>query len=239
MSAGWCPWRPARYRRKPRWSASTAREYVVVEAEKGQRCLLAPEDVEWGRILGDMTHRFSVGDVLNGAFETTEDGYTRYTLLAGQTNPWHAIAAEFAEGRDLQRQGGQRDRQPRRVHPGGPRRKRSGAHRPAARVRLGGHRHRAEGRGRPARRSRPKILPPAAHRRRERGRKRAARRSRRATALRRPGDCIPTTYRSSVTAWTPRSVGWSRRTASLAASPSSCSRAGGGPCCTARGCCQT
>lgn len=78
---------------------STAREYAVVEAEKGQRCLLAPEDVEWGRILGDMTHRFSVGDVLNGAFETTEDGYTRYTLLAGQTNPWHAVAAEFPEGR--------------------------------------------------------------------------------------------------------------------------------------------
>jgi hypothetical protein len=77
---------------------STAREYAVVEAEKGQRCLLAPEDVEWGRILGDMTHRFSVGDVLNGAFETTEDGYTRYTLLAGQTNPWHAVAAEFPEG---------------------------------------------------------------------------------------------------------------------------------------------
>lgn len=77
---------------------STAREHVVVEAEKGQFGVLGTADVDWTRIIGDMTHRFSVGDVLNGAFETV-DGYTRYTLLAGQNNPWHAIAAEFPQGR--------------------------------------------------------------------------------------------------------------------------------------------
>ena len=77
---------------------STAREHVVVEAEKGQFGVLGTADVDWSRIIGDMTHRFSVGDVLNGAFETI-DGYTRYTLLAGQNNPWHAIAAEFPQGR--------------------------------------------------------------------------------------------------------------------------------------------
>jgi hypothetical protein len=77
---------------------STAHEHVVIEAEKGQFGVLGTADVEWGRLIGDMTHRFSVGDVLNGAFETT-DGYTRYTLLAGQNNPWHAIAAEFPPGR--------------------------------------------------------------------------------------------------------------------------------------------
>jgi small subunit ribosomal protein S1 len=77
---------------------STAREHVVVEAEKGQFGVLGTADVDWTRIIGDMTHRFSSGDVLNGAFETT-DGYTRYTLLAGQNNPWHAIAAEFPPGR--------------------------------------------------------------------------------------------------------------------------------------------
>lgn len=77
---------------------STAREHVVIEAEKGQFGVLGTADVEWSRIIGDMTHRFSVGDVLNGAFETS-DGYTRYTLLAGQNNPWHAIAAEFPQGR--------------------------------------------------------------------------------------------------------------------------------------------
>jgi len=77
---------------------STTREHVIVEAEKGQYGVLGRADVEWGRIIGDMTHRFSVGEVLNGAFETT-DGYTRYTLLAGQTNPWHALAAEFPPGR--------------------------------------------------------------------------------------------------------------------------------------------
>jgi predicted RNA-binding protein with RPS1 domain len=77
---------------------STAHEHVVVEAEKGQFGVLGTADVEWGRLISDMAHRFSVGDVLNGAFETT-DGYTRYTLLAGQNNPWHAIAAEFPPGR--------------------------------------------------------------------------------------------------------------------------------------------
>ncbi|HEY6789804.1 MAG TPA: hypothetical protein VI365_21095 [Trebonia sp.] len=77
---------------------STAREHVVVEAEKGQFGVLGTADVDWSRIIGDMAHRFSVGDVLNGAFETT-DGYTRYTLLAGQNNPWHAITAEFPQGR--------------------------------------------------------------------------------------------------------------------------------------------
>jgi small subunit ribosomal protein S1 len=77
---------------------STAHEHVVVEADKGQFGVLGTADVDWTRIIGDMTHRFSVGDVLNGAFETV-DGYTRYTLLAGLNNPWHAIAAEFPEGR--------------------------------------------------------------------------------------------------------------------------------------------
>jgi|SRR5215467_1704636 len=77
---------------------STTREHVIVEAEKGQYGVLGTADVEWGRVIGDMTHRFSIGEVLNGAFETT-DGYTRYTLLAGQANPWHALAAEFPPGR--------------------------------------------------------------------------------------------------------------------------------------------
>jgi len=77
---------------------STTRELVVVQAEKGQFGVLGTADVEWGRIIGDMSHRFSVGDELNGAFETT-DGHTRYTLLAGQNNPWHAIVAEFPPGR--------------------------------------------------------------------------------------------------------------------------------------------
>ncbi len=77
---------------------STTKEHVIVEAERGQYGVLGTADVEWGRIIGDMTHRFSVGDTLNGAFETT-DGYTRYTMLAGQTNPWHALAADFPQGR--------------------------------------------------------------------------------------------------------------------------------------------
>lgn len=77
---------------------STTREHVVVEAEKGQYGVLSQADVDMTRIVSDMSHRFSVGDVLDGAFETS-DGYTKYTLVAGQTNPWHALAAEFPQGR--------------------------------------------------------------------------------------------------------------------------------------------
>ncbi|MES9541367.1 MULTISPECIES: hypothetical protein [unclassified Actinomadura] len=76
---------------------SRTREHVVVEADQGRLGVLGAADVEWGRIVGDMTHLFSVGQVLHGAFETV-DGYTRYTLLAGQANPWHSLANEFPEG---------------------------------------------------------------------------------------------------------------------------------------------
>lgn len=44
-----------------------------------------------------MTHLFTIGQVLHGAFETV-DGYTRYTLLAYQANPWHLLVKEFPEG---------------------------------------------------------------------------------------------------------------------------------------------
>jgi small subunit ribosomal protein S1 len=76
---------------------SITREHVVVEADKGQYGVLGQADVDLTRIVGDMSHRFSVGDVLDGAFETS-DGYTKYTLVAGQTSPWRALAAEFPQG---------------------------------------------------------------------------------------------------------------------------------------------
>jgi small subunit ribosomal protein S1 len=76
---------------------STTREHVVVEAEKGQYGVLGQADVDLTRMVADMSRQFSIGDVLNGAFETI-DGITKYTLVAGRTNPWHALLAEFPQG---------------------------------------------------------------------------------------------------------------------------------------------
>lgn len=76
---------------------STTREHVVVEAEKGQFGVLGQADVDLTRMVVDMSKQFSEGDVLDGAFETI-DGITKYTLVAGQTNPWHALPSEFPQG---------------------------------------------------------------------------------------------------------------------------------------------
>ncbi|MET7747657.1 S1 RNA-binding domain-containing protein [Micromonospora sp. NPDC005367] len=73
---------------------NVSREHVVVEAEKGQYGVLGPADVDLTRIVSDMAQRFSAGEVLDGAFETS-DGHTRYTLVAGQSNPWPQLAADF------------------------------------------------------------------------------------------------------------------------------------------------
>lgn len=76
---------------------SVAKEHVVVEAEKGQLGVLGPADVDLARVINDMTHRFTVGEMLDGAFETSE-GYTKYTLVAGQANPWPQLAIDFPAG---------------------------------------------------------------------------------------------------------------------------------------------
>ncbi|WP_051797035.1 S1 RNA-binding domain-containing protein [Catenuloplanes japonicus] len=91
------PMATATIRPVPARVVSVSREHVVVEAEKGQFGVLGAADVDYTRIMTDMARRFHVGEVIDGAFETT-DGYTRYTMLAGQTNPWREFTQEFAEG---------------------------------------------------------------------------------------------------------------------------------------------
>jgi small subunit ribosomal protein S1 len=75
---------------------SLSEEYAVVRTETGRRGVLGNADVEYSRVIKDMTRRFAVGDQLNGAFEGG-----RYTLLAGQTNPWPQLAAEYRPGKVL------------------------------------------------------------------------------------------------------------------------------------------
>jgi predicted RNA-binding protein with RPS1 domain len=74
------------------------REFVIVESDDRRRGVLSNTDVEYARVITDMSRRFSIGDRLNGAFEIDPEGEMRYTLLAGQTNPWPALVAEHPVG---------------------------------------------------------------------------------------------------------------------------------------------
>ncbi|GGP98488.1 ribosomal protein S1 [Actinomadura coerulea] len=77
---------------------SVSREFAVVRAEDGRPGVLGSEDVDWGRIIPDMTRHYSVGDQVDGAFEMLPTGGMKYTLLAGRPNPWNELAAEHPVG---------------------------------------------------------------------------------------------------------------------------------------------
>ena len=78
---------------------SVTREFAVVRADDGGHGVLAAEDVDWGRLITDMTRHYSVGDRVDGAFEILPTGGMKYTLLAGQQNPWNELAASHPVGR--------------------------------------------------------------------------------------------------------------------------------------------
>ncbi|MEW2352965.1 S1 RNA-binding domain-containing protein [Spirillospora sp. NPDC029432] len=78
---------------------SVSREFAVVRADDGGHGVLGCEDVNWGRIVHDMTRHYSVGDRVDGAFEMLPTGGTKYTLLAGQPNPWNELASTHPVGR--------------------------------------------------------------------------------------------------------------------------------------------
>ncbi|MEU2583643.1 S1 RNA-binding domain-containing protein [Streptomyces avermitilis] len=77
---------------------SVSREFAVVRADDGTHGVLGQEDVDWSRIVADMTRLYEVGDVLDGAFELQPTGGAKYTLLAGRPNPWQALAASHPAG---------------------------------------------------------------------------------------------------------------------------------------------
>lgn len=78
---------------------SVTKELAVIEAADGSRGVLGNADVEYERIIPDMTRRFSEGDHVSGAFEFDSTGRMKYTMLAGRVNPWNRIVAEFPSGR--------------------------------------------------------------------------------------------------------------------------------------------
>ncbi|MFI6448483.1 S1 RNA-binding domain-containing protein [Kitasatospora sp. NPDC050543] len=72
------------------------KEFAIVLANdgSGRRGVLGNDEVDYTRIIFDMTKRFEEGHVIkDGAFVLDLDGGARYTLLAGQTDPWPLLAA--------------------------------------------------------------------------------------------------------------------------------------------------
>lgn len=74
-------------------------EFVMVQTEDGRRVCLNNIDVDYRRVVPNMAKLFPVGTHLQGAFEVDLDGESRYTLLAGRTNPWPALETEFPPGK--------------------------------------------------------------------------------------------------------------------------------------------
>jgi small subunit ribosomal protein S1 len=74
-------------------------DYVLVQTDDGRLGVLRSGDVEYSRFIPDMTRRYTVGDRVEGAFLVDpQRGEARYTLLAGQTNPWTVLPSRFPVG---------------------------------------------------------------------------------------------------------------------------------------------
>ncbi|NRQ31859.1 S1 RNA-binding domain-containing protein [Nonomuraea sp. NN258] len=77
------------------------REYAVVRMDDPASApmILSNADVDYGRHVSDMGRLFKIGDRIDGALVVdTMKGSVRYTLLAGQEDPWPAIVQRFSIG---------------------------------------------------------------------------------------------------------------------------------------------
>ncbi|GAB3865975.1 S1 RNA-binding domain-containing protein [Dactylosporangium cerinum] len=77
---------------------TVTREFAVIEASGGRRGVLGNADVDYGRIVPDMTKVYAIGDRVTGAFDVDTGGGMKYTMLAGVLNPWPRLRAEFPPG---------------------------------------------------------------------------------------------------------------------------------------------
>jgi small subunit ribosomal protein S1 len=81
--------------------AGVTRERAMVETTAGGRHQfweLSRADVDYTRLIPDMTRWFAVGETLAGTIVTDLDGYRHYTLLAGQRDPWPGLIAGYQVG---------------------------------------------------------------------------------------------------------------------------------------------
>jgi small subunit ribosomal protein S1 len=82
----------------PATITAVTHDYAFVETDDGRLGFLRNGDVDYARFI-DMSRRYAVGDRVDGAFLIDpQRGEARYTLLAGQTNPWTVLAPRFPVG---------------------------------------------------------------------------------------------------------------------------------------------
>lgn len=72
--------------------------YATVRSASGRMGFLYPDDVSYTRVVRDLQRQFRVGQELNGAFVFDADGESRYSLIAGEENPWPKLISEFPDG---------------------------------------------------------------------------------------------------------------------------------------------
>lgn len=82
----------------PAHVAAIEREFAIVETPDGRRSVLGAADVDYSRMIPDMSRRFRVGDQVEGTFEIDPRGGTKYSLVAGKTNPWPDVARRMPVG---------------------------------------------------------------------------------------------------------------------------------------------
>ncbi|MFX0576256.1 hypothetical protein [Nocardia nepalensis] len=77
-------------------------DYVVVQDDSGRRGVMGNDDVDYARLIKDMSRRFPVGTRLDGAFVVDPlRKEMRYTLTGGEINPWPLLARRFPPGTPL------------------------------------------------------------------------------------------------------------------------------------------
>jgi small subunit ribosomal protein S1 len=76
----------------------TTTEFAVIEAAGDRRGVLANTDVDYSRIIPDMSKHYTVGERVSGAFDVDANGVPKYTLLAGIPNPWARIREDLPQG---------------------------------------------------------------------------------------------------------------------------------------------
>ena len=76
-------------------------EFATVKTDDGRRGILANTDVEWGRVIKDMTVRYRIGERIDGAFVTDRKGSSWYSMLADQPNPWPKLMSDRPPGTSL------------------------------------------------------------------------------------------------------------------------------------------
>ncbi|NQT26663.1 S1 RNA-binding domain-containing protein [candidate division KSB1 bacterium] len=78
--------------------------FATVEVGDGRHGFLNSDDVSWTRGFTDLKRIYKIGDEVDGAFIVGPKGENKYSLIAGEENPWLKIEKEFPIGKSFEGQ---------------------------------------------------------------------------------------------------------------------------------------